>query len=152
MSYVRSPCKRGTAAPRALMRSFLLPRTTSGSPRPQRLSATSPLHRSSVLYRCPFCHGYLTLSPSHCQPWGSKKGQPLKAKAGPFLKSQVDFERLLLNHANTPGFLAPGGEEFNPGPETRLDHSELLCNRVLLKYKIDRENFCGGRKSAPVYI
>ena len=37
-------------------------------------------------------------------------------------------ERLLLNHVKTPGFLAPGGEEFNPGPETRLDHSELLCN------------------------
>ena len=51
------------------------------------------------------------------------------------------FERLLLNHANTPGFLAPGGEEFNPGPETRLDHSELLCNKVLLKYKGDRESF-----------
>ena len=50
-------------------------------------------------------------------------------------------ERLLLNHANTPGFLAPGGEEFNPGPETRLDCSELLCNKVLLKYKGDRENF-----------
>ena len=31
----------------------------------------------------------------------------------------------LLNHANTPGFLAPGGEEFNPGPEMRLDRSEL---------------------------
>ena len=38
-----------------------------------------------------------------------------------------NFERLLLNHANTLGFLAPGGEEFNPGPETRLDRSELLC-------------------------
>ena len=50
-------------------------------------------------------------------------------------------ERLLLNHANTPGFLAPGGEEFNPGPETRLDSSELLCNKVLLKYKGDRESF-----------
>ena len=50
-------------------------------------------------------------------------------------------ERLLLNHANTPGFFAPGGEEFNPGPETRLDHSELLCNKVLLKYKGDRESF-----------
>ena len=49
-------------------------------------------------------------------------------------------ERLLLNHAKTPGFLAPGGE-FNPGPETRLDHSELLCNNVLLKYKGDRESF-----------
>ena len=49
-------------------------------------------------------------------------------------------ERLLLNHAKTPGFLAPGGEEFNPGPETRLDCSELLCNKVLLKYKGDRES------------
>ena len=51
------------------------------------------------------------------------------------------IERLLLNHAKTPGFLAPGGEEFNPGPETRLDRSELLCNKVSLKYKGDRESF-----------
>ena len=50
-------------------------------------------------------------------------------------------ERLLLNHVKTPGFLAPGGEEFNLGPETRLDHSELLCNKILLKYKGDRESF-----------
>ena len=33
------------------------------------------------------------------------------------------------------------GEEFNPGPETRLNRSELLCNKVLLKYKGDRESF-----------
>ena len=39
------------------------------------------------------------------------------------------------------GFLASGGEEFNPGPKTRLDCSELLCNKVLLKYKGDRESF-----------
>ena len=51
------------------------------------------------------------------------------------------LERLLLNHAKTPGFLAPGGEEFNLVPETRLDRSELLCNKVLLKYKGDRESF-----------
>jgi len=44
-------------------------------------------------------------------------------------------------NTNTPGFLAPGGDEFNPGPETRLDRSELLCNKVLLKYKGDRESF-----------
>ena len=50
-------------------------------------------------------------------------------------------ERLLLNHEKMPGFLAPRGEEFNPGPETRLDRSELLCNKVLLKYKGDRESF-----------
>ena len=52
-----------------------------------------------------------------------------------------NLERLLLNHVKTPGFLAPGGEEFNLGPETRLDRSELLCNKVLLKYKEDRESF-----------
>ena len=57
------------------------------------------------------------------------------------MEQQTGSERLLLNHANTPGFLAPGGEEFNPGPETRLDRSELLCNKVLLKYKGDRESF-----------
>ena len=50
-------------------------------------------------------------------------------------------EMLLLNHAKTRVFLAPRGEEFNPGPETRLDRSELLCNKVLLKYKGNRESF-----------
>ena len=50
------------------------------------------------------------------------------------------FERLLLND-KMPGFLASGGDDFNPGPETMLDGSELLCNKVLLKYKGDRENF-----------
>ena len=49
-------------------------------------------------------------------------------------------ERLWLND-KMPAFLASGGDEFNPGPETRLDHSELLCNKVLLKYKGDRERF-----------
>ena len=37
--------------------------------------------------------------------------------------------------------LLASGEEFNLGPETRLDCSELLCNKVLLKYKGDRESF-----------
>ena len=50
-------------------------------------------------------------------------------------------ERLLLDHTKTAGFLASRGEEFNPGPEMRLDCSELLCNKVLLKYKGDRESF-----------
>ena len=53
----------------------------------------------------------------------------------------TDIERLWLNHADTLGFLAPGGEEFNPGPEMRLDGSELLCNKVLLKCKGDRGSF-----------
>ena len=45
------------------------------------------------------------------------------------------------------GFLASVGEEFNLGPETRLDHSELLCNKVLLKYKGDRDRNKGDRES-----
>ena len=40
-----------------------------------------------------------------------------------------------------PEFLASGGEEFNPGPVMRLDCSELLCDKVLLKYKRDRGSF-----------
>ena len=79
------------------------------------------MHESEVTQSC------LTLSdPTDCSLPGS---------------SVHGIERLLLSHAKTPGFLAPGGEEFNLGPETRLDHSELLCNKVLLKYKGDRESF-----------
>ena len=52
-----------------------------------------------------------------------------------------DFETLLLTHKKMPGFLASRREEFNLGPEMRLDHSELLCSRILLQYKRDRENF-----------
>ena len=49
------------------------------------------------------------------------------------------------------GFLASGEEELNAGPETRLDRSELLCNRVLLKYKRDKSsdiNIRRGTESA----
>ena len=53
----------------------------------------------------------------------------------------TDTERLLLSQEKTPGFLASGGEEFNPGPEMRLDCSELFCSKVLVKYKGDRESF-----------
>ena len=49
-------------------------------------------------------------------------------------------ERVLLND-KTLGFLTSGGDEFNLGPEMRLDRSELLCNKILLKYKGDRESF-----------
>ena len=71
----------------------------------------------------------------------SSKASILQRSAFFTVQLSHPYERLLLNHANTPGFLAPGGEEFNPGPETRLDRSELLCNKVLLKYKGDRESF-----------
>ena len=32
-----------------------------------------------------------------------------------------------------------GGEDFDPGPETRLDHWSFLCHRILLKYKRERK-------------
>ena len=54
-----------------------------------------------------------------------------------------------MNHANTPGFLAPGGEEFNPGPETRLDSSELLCNKVLKE--IEKASDIGIRRGQKEY-
>ena len=57
----------------------------------------------------------------------------------PLFGNYLEIERLLLNHEKMPGFLASRGEEFDLGPETRLDCSELLCNRVLLKYKRDRK-------------
>ena len=58
----------------------------------------------------------------------------LKSKDITLLTKVLVVERLLLKPRKTPGFLASGGEEFNPGPEMRLDRSELLCNKVLLKY------------------
>ena len=72
------------------------------------------------------------LCPTLCDPMDcSTSGLPVHHQ----------LERLLLNHEKTLGFLASAGEVFNPGPETRLDCSELLCNKVLLKYKGDRESF-----------
>ena len=52
-------------------------------------------------------------------------------------------------------FLASGGGEFKPGPVTRLDRSELLCNKILLKYKRDKVSdidIRGGRKSIPLLV
>ena len=94
----------------------------------------------------PLIQQYLTRTQDRQCPLGNKHFINLVYKSFLLLvyaifSGMLQDERLLLNHANTPGFLAPGGEEFNPGPETRLDRSELLCNKVLLKYKGDRESF-----------
>ena len=43
-----------------------------------------------------------------------------------------------MNEAEILGLQRKG---IDPGPEMRLDPSELLCNKVLLKYKRDRESF-----------
>ena len=50
------------------------------------------------------------------------------------------------------GFLASGGEEFNLWPVMRLDSSELLCVKVLLKYKRDKTSDIDirrGKKECP---
>ena len=61
---------------------------------------------------------------------------------------------MLLNK-KTLGFLA-SGEEFNPGPETRLDHSELLCNKFYSSIKeIEKASDIGirrGQKSTPLLV
>ena len=50
-----------------------------------------------------------------------------------------------------PGFLASRGEEFNLGPVTRLDCSELLCNKVLLNYKREKASDIDIRKGQKEY-
>ena len=56
-----------------------------------------------------------------------------------------------MNH--DAGILGPRGEEFNPGPETRLDRSELLCNKVLLKSikEIEKASDIGIRRGQKEY-
>ena len=53
----------------------------------------------------------------------------LPCPAGSWMSPQD--ERLLLNHEKAPGSLASRGEVFKLGPETKLDHSELLCSLQL---------------------
>ena len=40
----------------------------------------------------------------------------------------------------TLGLMTSGGEDFDPGSETRLDYLEFLRRKVLLKYNRDRES------------
>ena len=50
-------------------------------------------------------------------------------------------------------FLGSLEEEFNPGPVRRLDHSELLCPNVLLKYKREKASDIDirrGQKECPI--
>ena len=51
------------------------------------------------------------------------------------------YWKVVAGPRKTLGFLAFREEEFNLGPEMRLDCSELLFNKILLKYKRDRESF-----------
>ena len=58
-----------------------------------------------------------------------------------WLSSSSSCWKVFAEPHKTLGFLASRGEEFNLGLVMRLDHSDLLCNKVLLKYKRDRESF-----------
>ena len=68
--------------------------------------------------------------------------RPRTVASAPFhlLEGQGAILKVVAEPRKILEFLASGGEEFNPGPETRLDCSELLCNKVLLKHKEDRES------------
>ena len=72
--------------------------------------------------------------------WKLVMGQGSLVCSSPWGCKELDTTewKVVFEHAKTPGFLVSRGGEFNPGPETRLDCSELLCNKVLLKYKGDR--------------
>ena len=43
----------------------------------------------------------------------------------------IDVKSCHYEPGTTSGFLASGGEEFDPEPVMRLDCSEILCNKVL---------------------
>ena len=74
----------------------------------------------------------------------------LKPGLGNNLVKGCCYERMTL------GLLASGRKEFIAGPVTRLHWSELLCNKVLLKFRRDRESFWltseGDRKSPPLLV
>ena len=72
---------------------------------------TKNLARRRNIFFMLYFHAFLLLKGCCCEPWA------------------------------TPGFVASGGAEFDPGPETRFDHLELLCSKVLLKYNRHRESF-----------
>ena len=85
----------------------------------------------------------------YCTQYSSKVGKLSSVHKGLFsfppqrttMPNNVQTTQKLSLNDKTLGFLASGGEELNPGTETRLDRSELLCNQVLLKYEGDREGF-----------
>ena len=82
----------------------------------------------------------LLLPTKHCQ----KKQNHLQT---PWTTAVILPPTFCLTLDKTPGFLASGGEELKPGPEMRLDRSELLCNKLVLKYKGDKAsdtNIRGG--------
>ena len=61
------------------------------------------------------------------------------------------IERLLLNE-KMPGFLASGGEEFNLGPDTRLDHSEICVIKFYSSIKeIEKASDIGIRRGQKEY-
>ena len=84
-----------------------------------------------------------------CTQYTSKVGKLSSVHKGLFsfppqrttMPKNVQTTQGLLLNDKMPEFLASEGDKFNPGCETRLDHSELLCNQVLLKYEGDREGF-----------
>ena len=63
---------------------------------------------------------------------------PISASSG---ETWTHHWKVVVESREDTGILGPRRRRIQSGPETRLDRSELLCNKVLLKYKGDRESF-----------
>ena len=97
-------------------------------------------HFSTLAQKIPWMQ---ELGAGYC-PWGDKESGTTERLHFTKITADGDYsyeikrrllfgsERLLLNE-KTLGLLASVGEEFNPGPEMRLDRSELLCNKSFIK-------------------
>ena len=93
--------------------------------------------------------------------WTSPDGQYWNQRLMIFFAAKW---KVVADPGKTPGYLASWREEFNLGPETRLDQSELLCYRVLLIIKgiekasdIDirreqKDNFLASVKKGVIYF
>ena len=96
------------------------------------------------------------------RPWGWVGPDPTP-RGSSWGEGILDSEQTLGDHVESCCWTTKDAgilglrRRIQSGPEMRLDRSELLCNRVLLKYKRDRQSFWhqhqkGVRKSTPSLV
>ena len=71
------------------------------------------------------------------------------------VSASASVQKVVDEPWKTLGFLASRQEEFNPGPVTKLDRCELLCNKVLLEYKREKASNIDirkGHKQCPLLV
>ena len=76
----------------------------------------------------------MEIKPRTCRK-GQSSQETVTGKLAKNITGHPLYWKVVAELWKTAGFLASRGEEFNPGPVMRLDHSELLCNKVFLQYK-----------------